>query len=51
MIKKTDMVTQLICHLPDVDAFGQVGSVSIQNMSRILAGYKMTGHINLIQIM
>ena len=32
-IKKTDMVTKLICQLPDVDTFGrQVGSVSILNV-------------------
>ena len=29
----------------------KVGSVSIQNVSRILAGYPMNGNINLIQIM
>ena len=27
-IKKTDMVTKLICQLPDVDAFGRTGRVS-----------------------
>ena len=27
-IKKTDMVTKLICHLPDVDAFGRTGRPS-----------------------
>ena len=27
-IKKTDMVTKLICQLPDVDAFGRTGSLS-----------------------
>ena len=52
-IKKTDMVTKLICQLPDMwmHLVEQVGSVLILNMSRILAGYLMTGHINLIQIM
>ena len=51
-IKKTDMITKLFCQLPDVDDFGRkVGSVSILKMSRILAKYPMTGHINLIQIM
>ena len=27
-IKKTDMVTKLICQLPDVDAFGRTGRLS-----------------------
>ena len=27
-MKKTDMVTKLICHLPDYDAFGRVGRPS-----------------------
>ena len=27
-IKKTDMVTKLICQLPDVDAFGRTGKLS-----------------------
>ena len=50
-IKKTGMITKLICQLPDVDAFGRkVDSVSILKIPRILAGYPMTGHINLIQI-
>ena len=51
-IKKTDMITELICQLPNVDAFGGKGRLSlIQSASRILAGYQMTGNINLIQIM
>ena len=51
-IKKTDMVTKFICQLPDVDAIGRTaGSVWILTSPRILAGYLMTGHINLIQIM
>ena len=51
-IKKTDMVTKLICQLPNVDA-GGTGRLSFdpEHVSRILAGYPMTGHINLIQIM
>ena len=28
-IKKTDMVTKLICQLPDVDAFGKTGRLSL----------------------
>ena len=27
-VKKTDMLTKLICHLPDYDAFGRVGRLS-----------------------
>ena len=27
-VKKTDMVTKLICQLPDYDAFGRVGRLS-----------------------
>ena len=27
-IKKTDMITKLICQLPDVDAFGRIGRLS-----------------------
>ena len=27
-IKKTDMVTKLICQLPDIDAFGRTGRLS-----------------------
>ena len=51
-IKKTDMVTKLICQLPGVNAFGRTGSsVLILNVLRILAGYPMTGPTNLVQIM
>ena len=52
-IKKTDKITKLICQLPDVDMLlaEKVGSVLIQNTSRILAGFPMTGNINLTQIM
>ena len=42
-IKKTDMVTKLICQLPDMETFGRKGSlVLIQNMSRILASFQKT---------
>ena len=27
-IKKTDMITKLVCQLPDVDAFGRIGRLS-----------------------
>ena len=50
-IKKTDMVTKLICQLPDVmHLVEQAGSALILNVSRILAGYQMTGPTNLVQI-
>ena len=30
-IKKTDMVTKLICQLPDVDSFGRTGRLSFDH--------------------
>ena len=52
-IKKTDMVTKLICQLPDVDAFGRTGRLSFdpECMSRILDGFLTIGITNLIRIM
>ena len=52
-IKKTDMVTRLICQLPDVDAFGRKGRLSFdpEYASRILVGCHMTGNSGLTQIM
>ena len=30
-VKKTDMVTMLICQLPDYDAFGRLGQTQLQS--------------------
>ena len=51
-VKKTDMVTKLICQLPDYDAFGMVGRLSFDpEKSKILDGLQVTRILNLIQIM
>ena len=47
-IKKTDMVTKLICQLPDVDAFGRTGRLSF-DPERVKD--LMIGITNLIRIM
>ena len=49
-IKKTDMITKSVSYL-SMPLVEKVDSVSILKMLRILAGYPMSGHINLIQIM
>ena len=41
MVKKTDIVTKLICQLPDCDAFGRLGTLSfdpewVQNLGWIM---------------
>ena len=50
-VKKTDMVTKLICQLPDYNAFGRVGRLSF-NPERVqdLDGLQMTRILSLIQI-
>ena len=52
-IKKTNMVTKLICQLPDVDAFGRTGRLSFdpEHASRTLDGFQTIGPTNLIRTM
>ena len=51
-IKKTDMVTKLICQLPDHDAFGRRGRLSFDPArSRTLAGTSKIKSINLTPLM
>ena len=52
-IKKNDMITKLVCQLPDVDGFGRKGRLSFdpEHVSKTLAGHQMTGNTGLIQIM
>ena len=52
-VKKTDMVTKLICQLPDYDAFGRVGRLSfnperVQDLgwTRILNSIQITFQIH-----
>ena len=50
-VKKTDMVTKLICQLPAYDAFGRLGRLSFDPEFKTLGGLQMTRILNLIQIM
>ena len=51
-IKKTDMVTRLICQLPDVNAFGRTGRLSFNpECVKDLGWVPKIGHTNLVQIM
>ena len=50
-VKKTDMVTSLVCQLPDVNGFVREGRlILMQSMFRISAGHQMIGNSYLIQI-